>query len=57
MTDYYPNLRTIVAIFYFVFWYNKGIQPFNVWWLVLIFGIDYIVSMIILNITKRIIKQ
>lgn len=47
MTDYYPSIRTIVAIFFFAYWFFKGTQPFSIWWLILIYCIDYIIGIII----------
>lgn len=57
MSDYYPSIRLVVAIFYFVFWFAKGARPFSIWWLVLIYAIDYIIAMIVLSITSSIMNR
>jgi hypothetical protein len=57
MSDYYPSIRLIVAIFYFAFWFFKGIRPFNIWWLVLIYAIDYIIALITVSIMERAVKR
>jgi hypothetical protein len=57
MTDYWPSIRTIVAIFYFAFWFFKDAKPFSLWWLVAIYVVDYIVAMIILSLTTSIAKR
>lgn len=57
MTDYYPSIRTIVAIFYFIYWYFKEIRPFNIWWLILIFIFDYLVTIFVMGIMKKILEK
>lgn len=53
MTDFYPSIRTIVALFYFAFWFFKGVMPFSFWWLILIYAIDYIIAtIVVINIEK-----
>lgn len=54
MSDYYPSIRTIAAIFYFAFWFFKEVEPFSFWWLVVIYGIDYILSIVLVSIMKSI---
>jgi|WetSurMetagenome_2_1015567.scaffolds.fasta_scaffold1677835_2 hypothetical protein len=56
-SDYYPSIRTIVAIFYFAYWFFKGAKPFSIWWLILIYVIDYIIAIIILNITTSMMRR
>ena len=57
MSDYYPSIRTIVAIFYFAFWYFKDVQPFSIWWLILIYAIDYVIAIMVLSITNKIMRR
>jgi hypothetical protein len=57
MTDYYPSIRVIVAVFYFTFWFFKDHAPFSFWWLVVIYGIDYVIAMFILSLTKNILEK
>jgi hypothetical protein len=57
MSDYYPSIRTIVAIFYFTFWFVKDSRPFSIWWLILIYAIDYIIALIVLSFTKKIMER
>jgi hypothetical protein len=57
MTDYYPNIRTIIAIFYFAFWYFKEARPFSIWWLILIYAIDYIIEIFVAYAILKINKK
>jgi len=57
MTDYYPSIRLIVAIFYFSFWFFKGVRPFNIWFLILIYAIDYIIAIIVATALERAIRR
>ena len=57
MSDYYPSIRTIVSIFYFAFWFFKGTQPFNIWLLILIYAIDYIIATIVAVSLEKAIRR
>ena len=51
------NIRIIVALFYFTYWFFRNTRPFNIWWLILVIAIDYIISIIILDLTKKVMEK
>lgn len=55
--DYYPNIRTIVAVFFFAYWFFKEAKPFSIWWMVLIYAIDYIVSITVISAVDKMLKR
>lgn len=44
------SIRMIVAIFFFAYWLMYDKIPFNIWWLILIIAIDWIISIILIAI-------
>jgi len=41
------GIYNIIAIFYFAYWIIYKNPPFGIWWFILIFGISYIVVLLI----------
>ena len=42
-----PNARTIALVYFFFHHYMKGSYPFSIWWLILIFGLDLLIAILI----------
>ena len=57
MSDYYPGIYTIAAIFYFAYWFFKDRQPFNFWWLVLIYIAGILLEIILLSLATKVARR
>jgi hypothetical protein len=57
MTDFYPDIRTIVTVFYFAMWYFKNIKPFSIWILIVVYIADYVFGIAMINLAKKALEK
>jgi len=57
MVSIYPSFTLLFLVFNLLGWWFKGVPFFNWWWLVLIMGLQIITEVLILALTKLIIRH